>query len=385
MMLGFILRVPPCRAEISVPGPWARVRAGAVAADPAGRAKSWGARARRPPGSHLGKSGWRPGHCAGPSSHWGGCWPSPAGSSAWFGRRGNAEARGQDASGSGSRGPRHQRASARLRGTRARGELSPSLRFRGEVPAPGRGRGEDTGHPLGGPSHPPNPPRPAQRLVGRAGPGSETRGWGRWSPSAAPSPGAGNRSAADAGRTGGPGRGNSAPAARLARAPSAPVRTWRAAAALQPAAPSRGPRSGGAGTLGRRRTERRLEEGTSGCRNASVCGKLLVGRALEDRAERRGDTLHPELPASRRTPQYPPSVPRRPFWKDSRARALANPPLNFLKQSGVVRLPGRGVSVQRTVRSLEHRDPPAAHSVPCHPRQHPPGPAPPQGEELRFA
>ena len=57
-------------------------------ADRAVRALAGGAgeRARWPRGSHLGKSGWRPGRCAGPSSDWGGCWPSPAGSSAWFGR-----------------------------------------------------------------------------------------------------------------------------------------------------------------------------------------------------------------------------------------------------------------------------------------------------------
>lgn len=35
-------------------------------------------------GSHLEKSGWQQGHCAGPSSHWGGCWPLPAGSRAWL-------------------------------------------------------------------------------------------------------------------------------------------------------------------------------------------------------------------------------------------------------------------------------------------------------------
>lgn len=67
---------------------------------PHGEAGGARRRTRRPRGSHLGKSGWRPGRCAGPSSHWGGCWPSPAGSTTWFGRRGRAEGRRQDASGS---------------------------------------------------------------------------------------------------------------------------------------------------------------------------------------------------------------------------------------------------------------------------------------------
>lgn len=187
-MLGFILPVLPAGLRLLslcgrlglVPEQWPQTQ-------PDAPRVGWRGAERRPQGSHLGKSGWRPGHCAGPSSHWGGCWPSPAGSTAWFGRPGRAGARGQDASGSGSRGLGHHRASARLRGTRARRELSPSLRFRGTVPAPGRGRGEDTGHPLGGPSPTPPrpPPRPALRLVGRAGPGSEARGWGRRPPSAA--------------------------------------------------------------------------------------------------------------------------------------------------------------------------------------------------------
>lgn len=189
-MLGFILPVLPAELRLlSLCGRLGLLRERWPQTQPGAPRVGWRGAERRPRGSHLGKSGWRPGHCAGPSSHWGGCWPSPAGSTAWFSRPGRAGARGQDASGSGSgsRGSGHQRASARLRGTRARRELSPSLRFRGTVPAPGRGRGEDTGHSLGGPSPTPPrpPPRPVLQLVGRAGPGSEARGWGRRSPSAA--------------------------------------------------------------------------------------------------------------------------------------------------------------------------------------------------------
>lgn len=197
-MLGLILLVLPAGLRFLSLCRGARVSAAAVAADPAVRAKSRVARAPRPRGSHLGKSGWRPGHCAGPSSHWAGCWPSPAGSTAWFGRAGRAGARGQDASGSGSRGPRSQRASARPRGARAGGELSRSLRFRGEVPAPGRGRGEDTGHPLGGPS-PPAGPRAAPPCGWWAG-----RGRGQSARVGAPVPLGGSR----------PGPGTEAPLTR---------------------------------------------------------------------------------------------------------------------------------------------------------------------------
>lgn len=75
-------------------------------------ARRVGRHGRAGAGSHLGKSGWRPGRCAGPSSHWGGCWPSPASSTAWCGRLRHAEARARDASRSGSTQPRHAPSSA---------------------------------------------------------------------------------------------------------------------------------------------------------------------------------------------------------------------------------------------------------------------------------
>ena len=330
--------------------PWARVSAGAVAADAAARGGSDGAGARvpRPRGSHLGKSGWRPGRCAGPSSHWGGCWPSPAGSTAWLGRPGRAEARGQD--GSGSRGPGHQRARARHRGTRARGEQSPSLRFRKEVRAPGRGRGEDTGHPLGGPSHPRPALAPAQARPaggGRGGAGV------RWAPVAALvplggyPPRAGNGSGADAERTAEPGAGDSSPAL----CPPGPERTSADLAGGRGSAPRCA--QPGSARLGRRETGERAKAGGGDIRPQER-ESLRKTTNCSECAERRGDTLQPEPPASRRPTNYPPAVPRRPFWKHSRTGpSLANPPLSFSKQSGVARL--------RALRCLNYIAFPEAH------------------------
>lgn len=55
---------------------------------------------KRLQGSHLEKSGWQRDRCAGPSSHWRGCWPLPASNRAWLcspGAWGRDEVRAQDA------------------------------------------------------------------------------------------------------------------------------------------------------------------------------------------------------------------------------------------------------------------------------------------------
>lgn len=152
-------------------------------ADPAVRALAGGEgeRSRRPRGSHLGKSGWRPGRCAGPSSDWGGCWPSPAGSSAWF-RRPPPSKRPAPQQ------PRQRGASCRLRWASA-----DKSRRLGEA-------AERTPDTLWV-----NPPLrlrcgSALRAGGGTGQSSDARWRGRWSPPPVPAP-ARNGSAVDAGRT----------------------------------------------------------------------------------------------------------------------------------------------------------------------------------------
>lgn len=140
-----------------------------------------GERSRRPRGSHLGKSGWRPGRCAGPSSDWGGCWPSPAGSSAWF-RRPPPSKRPAPQQ------PRQRGASCCLRWASA-----DKSRRLGEA-------AERTPDTLWV-----NPPLrlrcgSALRAGGGTGQSSDARWRGRWSPPPVPAP-ARNGSAVDAGRT----------------------------------------------------------------------------------------------------------------------------------------------------------------------------------------
>lgn len=142
-------------------------------------------------------------------------------------------------------------------------------------PRPRGGHRTPAGRTLSHPTPAPAPTRPA--AGGQGGAGVRSARVGAPAPLGGLSPRARDDSAADAGRTAAPGRGDSEPAASLVQARSAPVRTSRAAAALHPAAPSPGPHSRGAAKPGRRRNERKREEGTSGRRNASVCFKLLVG------------------------------------------------------------------------------------------------------------
>lgn len=140
-----------------------------------------GERARWPRGSHLGKSGWRPGRCAGPSSDWGGCWPSPAGSSAWFGRPPPSKRPGPQQ-------PRQRGASCRLRCASA-----DKSRRLGEAAE----RTPDTRW-----VDPPLRPRCGSALPAGGGTSQRSDGrWrGRWSPPPVPAP-ARNGSAVDAGRT----------------------------------------------------------------------------------------------------------------------------------------------------------------------------------------
>lgn len=85
-------------------------------------------------GSHLGKSGWRQGCCAGPSSHWGGCWPSPAGNRAWLCCPG--------VRGGGSRSAGHSHyypTSVQIPDGRAKRAVAP-LRLRGDLVSPREAR-----------------------------------------------------------------------------------------------------------------------------------------------------------------------------------------------------------------------------------------------------
>lgn len=341
IMLCFILLVPPHprKAKISVPVSWARVRArvsaGAVAANAAVSAEGRAARARRPRGSHLGKSGWRPGRCAGPSSHWGGCWPSPTGSTAWLGRPGarRGTRAGREREREREQGARAPRARARLRGTRARGELSPSLRFREEIRAPGGCGGNDTRHPLGSPSHPRRAIAPAQTRPaggGRGGAGVRCARVGALVPLRGYPPGAGNGSAADAGCMAGPGGGDSEPGALLAGARGAPVRTSRLCTPLRPV----GVRTSGAlgeGEVGMSEGGRRGHPAVGTRESAENYQLQRVWRGVRSGGATRSTPIRP--------PHYPPSVPRRPCWKDTRAGlSPREPTLLFCKQSGVARV-----------------------------------------------
>lgn len=128
------------------------------------------------------------------------------------------------------------------------------------------------------------------------------------------------------------------------------------AAALTPAAPSRVPHSRGAATLGRRRNERRREEGTSGRRNASVCGKRLVGASAGGACGAAGRHAAPGAPV-------PALGAQAAVLETLPGRALANPPLKLPQavwgRCRSLSTETAEVSVQRILRSL-------AHSVPCH-------------------
>lgn len=179
-------------------------------------------------GSHLGTSGWRPGRCAGPSSHWGGCWPSPASSTAWFGRLRLAEARGRDASR--SRSPDTHRAAPQPRRREAVVFAAPPRTSRSAWERP-RGGGTRT---RGGRTLP---------TACRAGQGSDAGLRGRrYGPAAGPLP-LPDDSAAGAGRKAQSGSGDAwgaGPAPGSPERPGLPARALprcRSSAALLPAAP----------------------------------------------------------------------------------------------------------------------------------------------------
>lgn len=213
-----------------------------------------GERARRPRGSHLGKSGWRPGRCAGPSSDWGGCWPSPAGSSAWFGRPPPSKRPAPQQ-------PRQRGASCRLRCASA--DKSRRLREAAE-------RTPDTRW-----VDPPLRPRcgPALPAGGGTGRGSDGRWRGRWSPPPVPAP-ARNGSAVDAGRTARLSSREAAvktiPAPGAASAPGPQAHQGRPPVRGSPAA-ARGVASQGTGCEGAR-------WGKPCCRNRSVSAENCTRR-----------------------------------------------------------------------------------------------------------
>lgn len=203
-----------------------------------------GERARWPQGSHLGKSGWRPGRCAGPSSDWGGCWPSPAGSSAWFGRPPPSKRPAPQQ-------PRQRGASCRLRCASA-----DKSRRLGEAAE----RTPDTRW-----VDPPLRPRCGAALGGGTGRSSDGRWRGRWSPPPVPAP-ARNGSAADAGRTARLSSREAAvrtiPAPGAASAPGPQAHQGRPLVRGSPAA-ARGVARQGTGCEGAR-------WGKAGCRDQSV-------------------------------------------------------------------------------------------------------------------
>lgn len=203
-----------------------------------------GERARRPRGSHLGKSGWRPGRCAGPSSDWGGCWPSPAGTSAWFGRPPPSKRPAPQQ-------PRQRGASCRLRCASA-----DKSRRLGEAAE----RTPDTRW-----VDPPLRPRCGPALGGGTGRSSDGRWRGRWSPPPVPAP-ARNGSAADAGRTARLSSREAAvrtiPAPGAASAPGPQAHQGRPLVRGSPAA-ARGVARQGTGCEGAR-------WGKAGCRDQSV-------------------------------------------------------------------------------------------------------------------
>lgn len=293
-----------------------------------------GARAPRPRGSHLGKSGWRPGRCAGPSSHWGGCWPSPAGSSAWFGRPPQSKR-------SAPRQPHQRGASCRLRG-----------RSPGACERPRRGHRTPTGWTL--PSgQGPDPPCPRRAGRARGQPGA---GGGRWSPPRVPAP-ARNGSAAAAGRTARLRSWEASPARLLAGARTVPV--TRPASAPGPRAHQRRPRfhcspaRSAQGKLGAK-----AGGGGNPASETRVCQRETASaagaRGGEGRAAKR--TLRPEplapTPlASAHLPPRPPSVPRRS--ETLRRSNSREGPLSLLQSSlGSPASGGEGLH--------------PAHSVPCH-------------------
>jgi hypothetical protein len=128
-----------------------------------GGALAW---ARRPRSSHLGKSGWRQGRCVCPSSHWGGCWPSPAGSTAWLRSRGRTQAHRQG----GNKSTRSRHPPGK-RSALGQPHQKGAVAFAAPPPRSGQGpmrdRWVDTGHPLGGSSF----PAPAQIRPTRGRPG----------------------------------------------------------------------------------------------------------------------------------------------------------------------------------------------------------------------
>lgn len=192
-------------------------------------------------------------------------------------------------------------------------------------PRPGGGHRTPAGRTV---PPPPGPsPRPGPPCGWRAG-----RGWGQMGaggcagpPRRIPAPGR-ERKGADAERTAEPGAGDWSPAL----CPPGPERTSADLAGGRGSAPRCA--QPGSARLGRRETGERAKAGGGDIRPQER-ESLRKTTSCSECAERRGDTLQPEPPASRRPTNYPPAVPRRPFWKHSRTGPSPREPAPQLLQA----------------------------------------------------